>query len=116
MDQVQLVTLEESNVADFDTAKQVAERLHALYPGHMWAVHCQWAQGILTIRNLALPAQYGYIVKILEVWSASELMRQAMTAGGEILERYRLRRGAFHGDEYDNLKLDFRGHAIGDVA
>lgn len=115
---VQSVQLSENapTPEDYATAKMAAEKLNELYPGYLWAVHAQRAQGILQIRNLSLPAQYGYTIHLHPIASVSELTRKAAMAGGEILERYRLRRRKIDFDEYDAVPLDFRGHMIGDVA
>jgi len=102
--------------ADLATSKQIAERLNASFPGYLWAVHCQWKQGIATIRNLSVSAKYGYVLHLLKVWSASELDRQAVAAGGEILERYRLSRQAIDYDQYDAAPTNHAGLLIGDTA
>lgn len=102
--------------ADLATSKQIAERLNGAFPGYLWAVHCQWKQGIAIIRNLSVSAKYGYVLHLLKVWSASELDRQAVAAGGEILERYRLSRRAIDFDQYDAHPTDVAGLLIGDTA
>lgn len=102
--------------ADLATSKQIAERLNASFPGYLWAVHCQWKQGIAVIRNLSVSAKYGYVLHLLPVWSASELDRQTVLAGGEILERFRLSRRAIDYDEYDATPTDHAGLLIGDTA
>jgi hypothetical protein len=113
-----MIQLDESaaaSAADLATSKLVAERLHQKYPGHLWGVHCQAEQGILTIRNFGLSAKYGYVVHLKPIFSDSELMRLADLAGGEILERYRLTRGAFRGDEYDAIPAGLGGQLVGDL-
>lgn len=101
---------------DYLTARTVAEKLNELYPGYLWAVHAQRAQGVVQIRNLSLPAQYGFTLHLPVIATASELVRKAATAAGEILERYRLRRGHIDWDQYDSLPVDYRGQILGDVA
>lgn len=101
---------------DYLTARTVAEKLHELYPGYLWAVHSRREHGMLDIRNLSLPAQYGYTLHLAKIATASELTRKAAHAAGEILERYRLARRAIDWDAYDNLPVDFRGQIVGDVA
>lgn len=100
---------------DIATSKQIAERLNSTFPGYLWAVHCQWKQGVCIIRNLSVSAKYGYVLHIQQIWSASELDRRAVQAGGEILERYRLNRRAFDGDEYDSAPTDMAGLLIGET-
>lgn len=103
-------------LSDLSTSRQVSERLNASFPGYLWAVHCQWRQGILIVRNLSVSAKYGFVIKLLPIASASELEALAVKAGGEILERFRLSRRRFDGDEYDSMAMDFAGMAIGDTA
>lgn len=102
--------------ADLATSKQLADRLNNSFPGYLWAVHCQWKQGIAVIRNLSVSARYGYVLHILKAWSSSELERQAVAAGGEILERYRLSRRAIDYDQYDSAPTNPSGLLIGDTA
>lgn len=109
------LTDSQQTLADYETSKRIAERLNASYPGYLWAVHVQWKQGIATIRNLSLSGVWGYIVHLLSVASASELEDKAMRAGGEILERYRMRRGRIDEDAYDDAPLSFDGRMIGDT-
>ncbi len=102
------------NANDFVTAKMVGDDLNRHYPGHLWAINCQWQQGVLTIQNLNFPAKYGYQIRLVDSYSASELLRRAKLAAGEILERYRMRRGRFDLDVWENLPT-LHGDIIGDV-
>jgi hypothetical protein len=105
-----------AEAADLATSRQIAERLNGRYPGYLWMVHVQWGQGIAIVRNLSVSAKYGYVLKLLTIWSSSELDRQVDEAGGEILERFRLNRRGFDGDEYDALPVNAAGMVIGDMA
>jgi hypothetical protein len=105
-----------AEAADLATSKQIAERLNSRHPGYLWMVHVQWAQGIAIVRNLSVSAKMGYVIKLLPIYSASALLRQVDEAGGEILERFRLNRAGFDGDEYDALPTDAAGMLIGDTA
>ena len=73
---------------DLVMAKQMAETLHSHYPGHAWAVTCDGATGIATVRNLALSGNWGFTLKLTTTYSASEFRRRIVMAGGELLERY----------------------------
>ena len=102
--------------ADFMTAKQIGDCLNRHYPGHPWAVNCQWKQGVLRIQNLNLPMTHGYTIKLLPIWSSSELERQCRIGAGEILERYKLPTGAHNEDRWMSAPTDFKGAVIGDLS
>lgn len=99
---------------DMIMARNIAEALHKQYPGHLWAVTCEGANGIATVRNLRLSGIYGFVLKINDLKGHSALVRNALQAGGELLERYRMARGRFNQDEYDQLSTDHAGHFIAD--
>lgn len=73
-------------------AKNMADLLHRHYPGHLWAVNVDG--GMANVRNLALSGQWGFRIKVPLIYSASQFDRKVVMAGGELLERYRVRRGA----------------------
>lgn len=100
---------------DIVMAKQMAEALHAAYPGHMWAVACDGQIGFADVRNLALSGNWGFRIKLDEIYSGSQFKRQVLMAGGELLERYRMSRGKFNQDQYQGLQTDFAGHFKADL-
>lgn len=102
------------NLLDLETSKWLAEALHEAYPGHLWAVTCEGEKGIATVRNLALAGNYGFVLHLAKLFSGSELKRAAVMAGGEMLERYKLTRGAARLDEIENLPTTASGIIIGD--
>lgn len=95
---------------DYNMARDMAEALHAHYPGQRWAVTCEGAQGIATIRNLLLSGTYGYLLKLPAIYSASAFKKDVIHAGGEILERFKMPRGNFNQVSYESLKMNFAGH------
>ncbi len=95
---------------DMVMAKTMAETLHAAYPGHLWAVTCDGKSGMADVRNLYLSGNWGFRLKLHAIYSASEFKREVLRAGGELLERYRLRRGSFNMDQHASLKTNFAGH------
>jgi len=99
---------------DLVTAKQMAEALHQHYPGHLWAVTCDGNTGMADVRNLALSGNWGFRLKLRDIYSASEFKKEVMRAGGELLERYRLRRGVLNQDHYSTLETDFAGRIKAD--
>lgn len=102
-----------STLNDMLMAKQVAETLMRHYPSpHLWAVTCEGRTGIITIKNLLLSGTWGYVLHIPKVYSASALADAAMRAGGEILERFGMRRGQFNEAYYAALKTNRAGDIL----
>lgn len=99
-----------SSTNDLIIAKSIAEGLNAHYPGHLWAVSADGQTGLVTIRNLYLSGEWGYVLKLPDVYSASSLLKDAIIGAGELLERYKLRRGSFSETEYAALPTNFAGH------
>lgn len=99
---------------DHAKSKDIAEALNNAYPGHLWAVRVQSKQGIATIHNMALSHDWGYLIKLDNVYSASHLVERGVMAGGEILERFKVKRGRVNDDVMDALPTDFAGRVIGD--
>lgn len=100
---------------DLVMAKTMAEELHRAYPGHLWAVTCNGTIGFADVRNLALSGNWGFRIKLDDIYSASQFMHLVRTAGGELLERYRLTRGKFDQDQYNALPTDFAGRLKADL-
>lgn len=106
----------QGTASDLMMAKEMAEALHQAYPGHLWAVTCDSATGMADIRNLMLSGNWGFRMHIRTHYSASYWKHKAIMAGGELLERYRLRRGKLDQDALAALPLDRVGNTIGDLA
>lgn len=105
----------EISANDLVTAKNMADLLHKQYPGHLWAVTCDWKQGVATIRNLALSGIWGYVIKLRDHFSATALDHEVKKAGGEILERFKLARGKANAEAVNQgIEFAVNGHAIGD--
>lgn len=92
-------------------AKQVAEALTRSYPNYPWAIG--WHPGgVLCVKlMLAADSNYGYTIDAYKIHSASSLRSVAVNAGGELLERLGMKRGAWNGDmpsqNYDGVD---KGH------
>lgn len=99
---------------DYAISKQVSEVLHKHYPDWLWAVNVDHRSGMIDIRNVHLTGQYGYRLKMGATYSASSLERDAIRAGGEILERFRVARGRFDEDRYATAETDFAGRLLFD--
>lgn len=77
---------------DMGMAKDIAETLHATYPGHLWAVTVR--SGVAVIKDLFVSSLYGYVLKMDAIQGdAGVRTKEVKRAGGEILERARLARG-----------------------
>lgn len=94
---------------DLLVQKSVEEWLHEFYPGHFWHVDANVRQGFINIKNLFLSGLQGYRIALHGQASSSEVRQLTMVAGGEILERYGMPRGAFNAGAYEGLKTDFAG-------
>jgi hypothetical protein len=72
-------------------AREVAGSLLAEYPNHLWAV--QVHGGAVIVKNLALHGRWGFVLHCHKIVDG-DIRRAAMRAGGELLERWRVSRGA----------------------
>jgi hypothetical protein len=111
---IEIEQADQRTANDMVMAKQIGDTLHRAYPGHAWLVHVDGKQGIAIIRNMMLSAQWGYVLRLPEIYSASSLDFDTKRAGGEILERFRMRRGLFDPEQWASLPVDIRGVPVGD--
>lgn len=79
-------------------SKLAAQTLSKHYPNHVWMVG--WAPGrTLIVKNMAIDdGRYGFTVDAHRAASVSELEHAIMRAGGELLERCGVPRGAWDGE------------------
>lgn len=78
-------------------AKLAAQVLTRHYPNHVWMVG--WAPGMaLVIKYMGADARYGYTVDCANAASISQMEHAIVMAGGELLERLGMPRGAWDGD------------------
>lgn len=99
---------------DFQWSKMIAEKLHEHYPGHLWAVRANSAKlgGVVEIKNMAITNVEGYLLLLSEVY-ADPSMKCIVRAGGELLERAGLKRGAADMEEIFSKPRDLRNNMIG---
>jgi hypothetical protein len=84
-------------------AKLAAVVLSRHYPNHLWAIG--WAPGLtLVIKNMAMDGRYGFTIDAGRCASASELEFTVMMAGGELLERMGMKRGAWNGEFAEHVE------------
>jgi hypothetical protein len=95
---IEIHAVDGHELGDVSLAVRAAEQLNKHYPGHLWAVHIDSEDGggMVYIRNLAFSSRYGYRLKLSRVQSDPDLLC-VMRAGGEILERAKVKRGWWDG-------------------
>jgi len=109
---VEVTSVDHESVEMEAKAKDVAQTLTNAYPNYPWAVG--WHQGaVLCVKLLINPdTNWGYTIDASRVATSSELARVAKVAGGELLERLNLKRGAWNGEmptqNADGVPLDKR--------
>lgn len=72
---------------EMGVCKQVGDELERAYPGWSWMVTVPPKGGVVQIRSMHMNPRYGFVVKLTQNYSASHLAKEAMRAGGELLER-----------------------------
>ncbi|MFA5137347.1 MAG: hypothetical protein WC279_14145 [Sulfurimonas sp.] len=90
-------------------AKRIGDHLHRYYPGHLWAVGVE--HGVAKIYNLLLSGRWGFQIALKDIDAE---MRVIMRAGGEVLERYRQKRGWVNPESCFLVPKDIRGEKIHD--
>lgn len=95
--------------AKIAVAKWVGNLLERTYPGHAWHVEVlitanngqRATGGIIKIRlNGIMPPNYWYNIKLGDTLTDPGGKRTVLKGAGELLERYRLHRGAFDLDQW----------------
>lgn len=109
----ELIPLENAQATAIETilAKNIAEKLHKHYPGHLWAVNVDSNGGIVNIFNMRLSGRWGFTLHLDDLYGDPD-MKKVMRAGGELLERYRLKTGKFNQDQYEDLPTNFAGNFV----
>lgn len=98
----EIATVDMGEIENMDDAKAVGDALETAYPGYLWMVSS--ASGVIAVKNgmLSQFGQYGMILP--KHYSASHLKAEAIRAGGELLERCGLPRGAWPGHLPDHME------------
>jgi|TARA_R110002012_G_scaffold216211_2_gene387311 hypothetical protein len=94
---------------DHTLAKNVAEKLEEKYPGWLWAVNVM--DGIVAVKSMRLSGNWGFVLHSDKIDNDYKMV---VTAGGEILERFRQKRGEFNDTLYSDLRMDHKGKLNGD--
>lgn len=106
----ELIVLEDLGITanEYLMIKQAGDLLERHYPGHGWMVGI--TQGVMDIKPMSLDTgQMVYTIKLPEIYSASDLDRKVLNAGGVWLEVLRQRRGAVDHDSLNALPTNRRG-------
>lgn len=73
------------------TTRMIGETLEAHYPGWLWYVEVRG--GVAIIKSMHANPRYGYTLNLVaDHYSASDLAKQVLRAGGELLERLNMPR------------------------
>jgi len=89
---IALVDSADLTTNDTVTSKNVLDCLHKHYPDHRWAVECDGFKGVCNIFCGELSMQWGFVLKLSRIYGDTHL-NCVKRAGGELLERWRQRRG-----------------------
>jgi hypothetical protein len=97
----------DTRMADQDVCIAVGEDLTKHYPGYYWMVGCDHQAGSVQI-DLQVPKpvgleRYGYRLNISTILGAGG-QQAVVRAGGELLERFGLRRGRASADTDDIVR------------
>jgi hypothetical protein len=111
-----LVADDTSNPLDIEAAshlltKTAADILERHYPGWGWMVGLDLQGGVMDVRCARLPGPYGFRLKLSGIDYEG---RSIMRAGGEFLERYRMRRGAYRPGATFVIERDFLNNPVPD--
>lgn len=91
-----LLLAEPGLAADQTMALEMSKILLDKYPGYPWAVFVDSrpSVGMAYVENwMVAPKGYGIRIKLAEVTSPETLKRKLVEYGGEMLERFDMRRG-----------------------
>jgi len=93
--------------------KRAGAALEEKYPGWWWCINPDETAGVVYIYALRLSGEWGYTIKIADMQERPR--RLAIAAGGEILERYNIRRGKYKWSLLKGKMVDLRGNYIPDI-
>ena len=87
-----------AELSDMLLAKAIGDTLEKNYPGWGWQIHVNSEQGVVTVTNIIMSAYtmgrlHGFVMLMSDLRYEDEIVRNAMRAGGEIIERMYQPRG-----------------------
>jgi len=86
-------------------AKNVGDMLEKKYPGYGWAIHVQ--DGVVMVNAMRLSGTWGFMIQSTKIDNDYKCI---VKYGGELLERYRVRRSGAKTDEIDSCNVDRSGN------
>lgn len=92
-----LIDTDPFKLRDFEVAGTMSRWLQREYPGHLWACISNLRQGIVQFNIPVLMGMDKWYVINLRTHDVIDGLKKG---AGEILERYRIRRGALHEAEF----------------
>lgn len=101
---------DQKTARDMELALKLSGVLAEHYPGHKFFVHVDShpTVGMAYIQHWMLSEQDGYRLKIIDMPGWNDIRKAAIRAGGEILERFSVRRGKADMDQLRTLELRSR--------
>lgn len=96
------------NALEDSLLTSVVSTLQRHYPGYQWGAKIKG--GVITIINATIPSGYGFQIPVADLTEKVIVM-----AGGEALERYRLKAAGLDIDRLLAQPRDFRGHIRPDL-
>ena len=94
--------------------RRYGEALEKHYPGWLWMINPDQDGGVIYIYSLRLSGEWGYTLKTGEVENDTH-EKAAIMAGGEILDRFNIRRGKYKRSLLLGKMVDLRGNFIPDI-
>lgn len=97
------------DLADIELCQDVGAILEQHYPGHFWMVGCNHEAGTLHIElgyteKTVKRFPYGYLLHIHNLQNHDTRKKKVVFAGGELLERYGLKRGRANRHAFADVK------------
>lgn len=98
----------EHDKKDLALCGEVSAILNKHYPKHLWMVGCDHASGMIYVElpyaTKIMMFPYGFSLHIPKLGSVRTMKKKVVWAGGELLERFKLKRGMAADDVIDIAK------------
>lgn len=94
----EVISLDRTGAYEMGVCKQVGDTLERHYPGWMWMVASPPKSGVVQVKSGYMDPRHGFVLRLPESYSASNLAEEAIRAGGEMLERVGMPRSRFDAD------------------
>lgn len=93
--------------------KDLGDALERAYPGWAWTLMPNEEQGIINLFCIRLSGEFGWVFHIADV-QGDDRHKKAVEAGGHILERYGITRGAYTPERWKMCRKDILGQPMAD--